>query len=236
MVLWLHYYCGIIFNKMLIDIIDVIIVPIIINYYIIITVPLEELGDATIEESALLFEEGNSITVDWNPSDILRSVGSVTDINDIELDVKLIEIDQNMREIAILASNIPNSGSATVIIDGLDLTDSDVYQVSVFIEAHSIGTPNNKRQIGTLLRGGVWTGIIFVSLSGIGRFLCDQWASTEPISIGQEILDRVRSRFPCPPTLAQAERSDSNLQLDNRLIFFYHPDAENCFRQIDGTE
>ena len=196
--------------------------------------PLEELGDATIEESALLFEEGNSITVDWNPSDILRSVGSVADMNDIELDVKLIEIDQNMREIAILASNIPNSGSATVIIDGLDLTDSDVWQVSVFIEAHSIGT--NKRQIGTLLRGGVWTGIFFVTLSGIGQSLCDQWASTEPISIGQEILDRVRSQFPCPPILAQARRSDSNLQLDNRLIFFYHPDAENCFRQIAGTE
>ena len=124
--------------------------------------------------------------------------------------LNLLKLNQDMnthREIAILASNIPNSGSATVIIDGLDLTDSDVYQVSVFIEARAIRTPNNERQIGTLSRSaGVWTGIFFVTLSGIGRSLCDQWASTEPISIGQEILDRVRSQFPCPPTLAQAEK------------------------------
>ena len=198
---------------------------------------MEELGEATIKNRTLQFVVGNSITIGWNPSGILRSVGSLTDEN-IELDVKLIELNQDMnthREIAILASNIPNSGSATVIIDGLDLTDSDVYQVSVFIEARAIRT--TERQIGTLSRSaGVWTGIFFVTLSGIGRSLCDQWASTEPISIGQEILDRVRSQFPCPPTLAQARRSDSNLQLDNRLIFFYHPNAENCFRQTDGTE
>ena len=197
---------------------------------------MEELGEATIKNRTLQFVVGNSITIGWNPSEILRSVGSLTDEN-IELDVKLIELNQDMnthREIAILASNIPNSGSATVIIDGLDLTDSDVYQVSVFIEARAIRT--NERQTGTLSRSaGVWTGIFFVTLSGIGRSLCDQWASTEPISIGQEILDRVRSQFPCPPTLALA-RSDSNLQLDNRLIFFYHPNAENCFRQTDGTE
>ena len=197
--------------------------------------PLEELGEATIEERTLLFEVGNSITVGWNPSDILRSVGGLTDDN-IELDVKLIELNQDMnthREIAILASNIPNSGSATVRIDGLDQSDSEVWQVSVFIEARAIRT-----QIAntSLSRSGVWTGIFFVTLSGIGRSLCDQWASTEPISIGQEILDRVRSQFPCPPTLAQARRSNSNLQPDNRLIFFYHPNAENCFRQADGTE
>ncbi len=195
-------------------------------------VPLEETGEATIREDTLLFEEGDSITVDWNPSDILRSVGSVVNADNIEVDIKLIKFDlssNTQTEIATLASKIQNSGSATVILDGLEIPDSEFYRVSLFI-----GT--NKRSIvGPQLRpAGVWSRI-FITYGFIDPYFCDQWASTEPTSIGQDILSRVRREFPCSSTEVRI-RNDPNFKHDNVLISYFHPAAENCYRQKDGLE
>ncbi len=199
-------------------------------------VPIEETGEATIREDMLLIEEGDSITVDWNPSDILRSVGSVVNTDSIEVDIKLIKSDLSSNahtEIATLASKIPNSGSETIVIDGLEIPNSEFYHVNLFIEVHSI--VSNKRSIVPLLSAaGVWS-IRLIIYAAVDPYFCDQWASTEPTSIGQDILSRVRSEFPCSSTEVRI-RNDPNFKHDNNFISFFHSEAENCYRQKDGLE
>ena len=210
-----------------------------------IVVSLEDIGDVNITSDRLLFFQGDNISITWDPSAILKAVGSVVEIEDIVVDIKLLEIDPNteaIEEIGILASEVPNNGSKTVYIEGLDLSDTELCQVSIFIQAKRATNSQTKRAIpwprlgSILLRAGLWSLVFYVTASGIGRSLCDQWASTEPTSVGQEILRTVRREFPCPPTFPQALAENSDLQRDNHLIGLFHPGASNCFRQRDGTE
>jgi len=69
------------------------------------------------------------------------------------------------------------------------------------------------------------------ALANTLRSKCKKWCDEQPPNIGQEILDRLP---PCPPTVQQAH-VDNRFQLDNRLIRFFHPGAENCFRQSTIT-
>ena len=207
---------------------------------------LENSDDVMIQtkQDTLLFEEGDSIKVTWNPFDMSRSVGNFINTANIRVDIKLIEIDSNTdehKELLTIASGIQNSGVADLSIQGLNqLTGTGLYQVRLFIEAKFSADPMSKRAVPIvplLLRAGVWAGHIFYAVKTDIPKLCEKWASKEPTSVGQEILEKVRREFPCPPTADQARRKEiSNLELSNSFISVFHPLAKNCFRQSAGTE
>ena len=196
------------------------------------------------EQDTLLFEEKDFITVTWNPLDMSRSVGNVVNTANAEVGIKLVEIDPNTdeltKELVTLATGIPNTGVADLGIQGLDqFTGTELHQVSLIIEVTS-GGPVSKRSTGPPW----WEGIFLRSYKFFvldndedPAVLCEEWASTEPTSVGQEILRTVRREFPCPPTADQARNKEiSNLELSNTLISVFHPMAKNCFRQSAGTE
>ena len=61
---------------------------------------------------------------------------------------------------------------------------------------------------------------------------CQEWADEQPPSIGQTLLDRV-SNTPCPPNENQARAVNSCLDRDTntKLVNFFHPGADRCYRQ-----
>ena len=139
-----------------------------------------------------------------------------------------------------LDSNVANTGSATVTVSIIsDFSNQSVYAAVISIEAKGSDpldpTLFDKAE-GTVTQ---WTDIMWIvstNKRSSGTKLwsaCKAWSTSEPSSIGQQLLDKVRSDFPCPPTISQARTVNSGLfeDRDTRLIKFFHPKAFKCFHQ-----
>lgn len=176
--------------------------------------------------------------------------GVVVEEDTISVDVKLVEIDQGtgvLKEIGILASEIDNNGTVVIDLFGIDLSDIDICQVSVFIQPTTAVAPASKRALpaiaSILIKTGLWSSVFFLAtktLTEKAHDLCHEWASSEPISVGEKILATVRAEFPCPSTVEDARCINSGLQedsfIDKLAAFFFHYDASTCFRQRNGNE
>ena len=172
--------------------------------------------------------------------DIIHPTDLLLDINlyifQITNDVPALE------QVATLDSDVANTGSATVKIPTIShSSNQSVYTAIISIEAKGRNPTLFDKAEGRVTQ---WTDIIWIvstNKQSSGTKLwsaCKAWSTSEPSSIGQQLLDKVRSDFPCPPTIGQARTVNSGLIEDRntRLIKFVHPLAAKCFHQRTITK
>lgn len=145
-----------------------------------------------------------------------------------------------LHTISVLASDLPNSGSATVTFNNLDIA-SGLRMITIFISPNEKdGATISTENAMVINKIGFWGSNVFLAFfSDEEREQnCYKWIAKELTysDNGTEILKRVREEFPCPPTYNRAAAPNSGLRLDNEMIDVFHPKAENCFRQLPGTE
>lgn len=200
----------------------------------------------------LLFLPNEPFNVTWNPENILLHT-VFGEPSSFTVDVVLHEYNFNTEvwtELQVLANNIPNTGETQVMIQGIidnrvTFELPDVCRIAIAVAVSRESTSLRKRTVDFAqferIAGAVkqWTREAYAvvkemarnALANTLRSKCKKWCDEQPPNIGQEILDRLP---PCPPTVQQAH-VDNRFQLDNRLIRFFHPGAENCFRQSTIT-
>ena len=196
----------------------------------------ERRRQVTVQQAELPLLPGSSVKLSWSP-DILP----FEDPKSYKVDINLFTLDTKSRElkrVKVVATDYPNSGTATITIPRLLLKKGTVITPLIFqVEVARLDS-KRKRQVGrvirTTLKVGVWSTVAYFSLSAIMKFSCDRWAERQPD--GQMLLDQVE---PCPRTVGQAQLPNSNFVEEAFDIFgihiqtskVFHPDADVCFRQ-----
>ena len=201
--------------------------------------PFERGSVVDIETDSLLLRSGSAVKVKWPRNFLVPSLESI-DVEKGLVDVKLYERNFNseslpFREIATLASKIPNTGETDVIIPDLSdvLSEGGICQVSINVEIKSLPTGNNlqKRRnipkvaltiLRALLKFSIWAGKLYlrVGLLDIAtrpNYLhdkCQDWVNSQHPGIGEEILDLVSRFYPCPPTLNRAQAPIFGFEID----------------------
>ena len=160
---------------------------------------------------------------------------------DIKLHIFQITNDiPTLEQVVMLDSDVANTGSVTVKIPTIShSSNQSVYTAIISIEAK--GSDSQNPTLFDLVQEKVtqWTDIIWIvstNKQSSGTKLwsaCKAWSISEPSSIGQQLLDKVRSDFPCPPTIGQARTVNSRLIEDRntKQIEYLHPKANKCFHQ-----
>ena len=190
-----------------------------------------------LSESDLLFTPGATFTITWSPDSIVPLVDPDSFTVDVGLDC-FNEASDTFTAVAVLASDIANSGETVVTLPSQISGFSDVCIFSIEVMVGGTNNAISRRQTDTnlvnrLIRSGfrvVARGVVryFVS-SLIRRGLCEVWCATQSASIGQILINEV---LPCPPTVWQA-MVDNEFEMENILSSrIFHPDADRCFRQI----
>ena len=192
-----------------------------------------------------LIHVGDKIPLAWLPVSLTKPLQDVIAPLDLLVDIKLhifhISNDvPTLEQVTTLDSDVTNTGSATVTVPIIShSSNQSVYSAVISIEAKGSDPQNSTlfdKAEGTVTQ---WTDIIWIvstNKQSSGTKLwsaCKAWSISEPTSIGQQLLDNVRSDFPCPPTIGQARTINSGLIEDTniKLLGFFHPKAFKCFYQ-----
>ena len=185
----------------------------------------------TVQQAAFLLLPGSNVNLSF-PLDILP----FQDPQSYTVDISIFTLNTKSGELKrakVLVTDYPNSGTASITIPQLSLTKGTVVTPLYFqVEAAKLDS-KQKRQVGQVISGVVWSGVNYFSRFAISRLVCEIWARTQPD--GQMLLDQVE---PCPCTVRQAQ-AHSNFQEEVFDIFgihiqtskLFHPDADRCFRQ-----
>ena len=188
----------------------------------------------------------DNITLTWSTTSLTEPVQDIIHPTDLLVDIKLhiFQITNDvptLEQVATLDSNVANTGSATVKIPTIShSSNQSVYTAIISVEAKGRNPTLFDKAEGRVTQ---WTDIIWIvstNKQSSGSKLwsaCKAWSTSEPSSIGQQLLDKVRSDFPCPPTIGQARTVNSGLIEDRntRLIKFLHPLAAKCYHQRTVT-
>ena len=220
----------------------------ILFYSIIISSHPERIEDDSrvgINSNELLFHVGDDIILTWSTASLTKSLEDVIAPSDLLVDIKLhiFQITNDiptLEQVTILDSDVANTGSVTVKIPTIShSSNQSVYTVIISIEAK--GSDPQNPTLFDIVKEKVtqWTDIIWIvstNKQSSGTKLwsaCKTWSISEPSSIGQQLLDKVRSDFPCPPTIGQARTVNSGLIEDRntKWIAYLHPKANKCFHQ-----
>ena len=203
-----------------------------------------------ISSNELLIHIEDNITLTWSTASLTKPLQDVIAPSNLLVDIKLhifhISNDvPTLEQVTTLDSDVANSGSATVTIPIIShFSNQSVYGAIISIEAKGSDPQNHTlfdKAEGTVTQ---WTDIIWIVSTNKQSndtklwSACKAWSISEPSSIGQLLLDKVRSAFPCPPTIGQARTVNSGLieDGDTKLIEFFHPKASKCFYQRTITK
>ena len=203
---------------------------------------IEDDSRVDISSHELPIYVGDEITLTWSSTSLTEPVQDIIQPTDLVVDINLyiFQITNDvptLEKVATLDSEVANIGSATVKLPNIShSSNQSVYAAIISVEAKGRNTTLFDRAEGTVTQ---WTDIIWIvstNKQSSGTKLwsaCKAWSISEPSSIGQQLLDKVRSDFPCPPTIGQARTINSGLieDRDIRLIKFLHPLAAKCFHQ-----
>ena len=200
--------------------------------------PFERGSVVDIETDSLLLRNGSAVKVKWPRDFLVPSLESIDKENGL-VDIKLYERNLNsksqpFKELATLASNIPNTGQADVVIpDFSNMIREGICQVSIKVEIKT-GLPSGNdvqarslsQVIDPLIRIGEWIGELYlmVKKSVVDQVVlrkndylhekCQNWVNSQRPGIGEEVLDLVSRFYPCPPTLNRAQAPNSGFETD----------------------
>ena len=206
-------------------------------------VPSEDDIKVDIPNIATVFKVGNTLNISWEPASLSGDVNS-------KVDISMHEISNTSdgtfmhNQLIVLATNIANSGHATVNISTTQLLSdiSSIRAVNIFVKLRKdvqqlVDTTAIRNTIGQ------WSRKLYVSfqktLSAILYQKCLNWANDEPATIGPILLASVTATVPCPPTVEQAtpELIPGLIEDTNKkFIETFHSGASRCFRQRTATK
>ena len=169
------------------------------------------------------------IDLTWSP-DILP----FEDPQSYKVDIAAFTLDSQGDKLEMgkmLATDLPNTGKATVTLDGV-LLKKGIVVVPLYIKVavartHQSGLPN---------KACSWSAVTYFTTRDALWFACRLWSSNQQAVNASELLDQVE---PCPRTVAQARLPNSNFIQDDVDPFgrhiqtssVFHPSADTCFRQ-----
>ena len=183
----------------------------------------------------VLFQPGDAIQLTWSPGAVVPALDSSSYTVNIGL-YCLNEATEEWDRVADLASDLPNSGSATVTMPN-PTSIPLVCPISIQVTASQVGgPPEGRRQIPDSvltsilgLGASIWGPIGELARSVALRALCEFWSIQQPANIGVNLAAQVE---PCPPSAAQA-RQDNRFEGENPLVSgTFHPGSSSCFRQV----
>ena len=134
----------------------------------------------------------------------------------------------------MLASNLTNTGRATVSLDGVQLKRGiDVVPLYVQVAVARLAQDENN---GLPAKACFWSAVTYFTTRTALVFACNQWSLRQRDVNASVLLDQVK---PCPRTVAQARLPNSNFIADDVDPFgrhiqtsaVFHPSADICFRQ-----
>ena len=206
---------------------------------------IEDDSRVDISSRELPIYVGDEITLTWSSTSLTEPVQAIIHPTDLLVDINLyiFQISNDvptLEKVATLDNDVDNSGSATVKLPTIShSSNQSAYAAIISIEAKGSDSQNPTlfdKAEGTVTQ---WTDIIWIVSTNKQSSdtklwsACKAWSISEPSSIGQQLLDKMRSDFPCPPTIGQARTVNSGLveDKDTRLIKFLHPLAAKCFHQ-----
>ena len=193
----------------------------------------EPFRQVTVQQAEFPLLPGSSLKLSWSP-DILP----FQDPKSYKVDINLFTLDTKsgeLKRVKVVATDYPNTGTATIPIPRLLLKKGTVVAPLYFqVEAAGLDSKRKRQVDQVILKGSAWSAVTYFSLSAIMKFSCDRWAERQPD--GQMLLDQVE---PCPRTVGQAQLPNSNFIEEAFDIFgihiqtskVFHPDADICFRQ-----
>ena len=131
--------------------------------------------------------------------------------------------------VKMLASDVPNTGKATVSLDGVRLQGGTVV-APIYIQVAVARTQDEESGACS------WSAVTYFSTMTALVFACNWWSSSQRDVNASVLLDQVE---PCPRTVAQARLPNSNFIADDVDPFgrhiqtssVFHPSADICFRQ-----
>ena len=101
---------------------------------------------------------GDTISITWSPLSLLQVELITVDPASLTVDVGMYEVQMTesgsyvQSEIAVLASDIPNSGTATIKIPSIEFSSNTtaVYSVNIIVSLNNKGPLRRKRFIGNI--------------------------------------------------------------------------------------
>ena len=133
----------------------------------------------------------------------------------------------------MLASDVPNTGKATVSLDEVRLQGGTVV-APIYVQVAVARTQDEKS--GLPAKACSWSAVTYFTTRTAFLFACNQWSLRQRDVNASVLLDQVE---PCPRTVAQARLPNSNFIADDVDPFgrhiqtssVFHPSADICFRQ-----
>ena len=134
----------------------------------------------------------------------------------------------------ILASNLTNTGRATVSLGGVRLKGGIVV-VPLYVQVAGARIAQDEKN-GLPAKPCSWSAVTYFTTRTALSFACNQWSLRQQDVNASVLLDQVE---PCPRTVAQARLPNSNFIADDVDPFgrhiqtssVFHPSADICFRQ-----
>ena len=175
----------------------------------------------------LLFTVGESVSFTW----LQDAVFPVQDPDNYTVDIWLYRLLQTQNvwvRTARLASNIPNSGRATVTVPHLERSATDPRFSAVAIQVAL-----SQAELAELpTAAGLWTTVAFATDMPPTREECNAWAG----DTGTRMAERaIISRTPaCPCTVQQARAPNSGFTEQKKrspMQLYFNPGATMCFYQ-----
>lgn len=184
----------------------------------------------------MVLQPSTPLTITWSPISLIYAI----DPNSYTVDVSLYRLTDTYcggtwTEIANLASSVPNTGEAQVIIP--ELNGAEVFPITVQVGLSRnliIEQPIDNRSrvllqqlVQSDLRPGQWADVRYITLASSFHSLCDEWSDSQRLDAGDRLNDQVLS---CPPTMNQAHL-DNRFSMESPLVFPSSA-ANACFRQV----
>ena len=132
----------------------------------------------------------------------------------------------------MLANDLPNTGKATVPLDGVQLKGGTVV-APIYVQV-AVARTQDKSALPA--KACSWSAVTYFTTGTALLFACNRWSSSQRDVNASELLDQVE---PCPRTVAQARLPNSNFIADDvdpygrhiQTSSVFHPSADVCFRQ-----
>lgn len=192
-----------------------------------------------------LWSVGEMANVSWFPSSLI--VERLTSTTDVKVDILLRKYNSNndsLDETVVLATDLPNSGSATVVLplslkSNLAHSEYDFHTAVVAIAVNTSTTnfARSKRAYETTFIFSLATLYAFGKPMTVFlneedyvkmRIECEKWVQRTPPFPTRRIP-------PCPCNDTDAERDDRFVVEDtpDSLRLFFHPHSKRCYRQAN---
>ena len=196
---------------------------------------------------SLHIQPNSRLVVAWNPNTLLPMMAPTSFLVNIALSQMDIQTGR-WHHMQNLATNLPNTGEATVtipsqIMGNTATVTNDIFPVSIEVVVGSVdGRRKRQVSLGNLieLRIALWSPVGYLFGSAALRAACEVWRRSQPRGIGNEINSRLP---PCPRTMQQADENTGDIKFSKDTGFgnylsrlFFHPGAASCYRQITFYE